>query len=150
MVPGGAIAHAGAMTNRASTTPTPPPLPPPPQPTGDPVSGGFADRMPGAIGLFALTTFVGLLAALAAGVPIGMLVGAAALDDCSPSDGWCGLGAAIMGFFLGALAGGIAYIAAGVAIVRRFRAAGHRAGQIAAHLVAPVALLLLAGFLAAL
>ena len=78
----------------------------------------------------------------------GALVAAEAADDCSPSDSWCELGAAISGLLVGGLIGLVVYVATGLGIVRRCRPAGSRAGHIAAHIVSPVLLLVLAGLIA--
>jgi hypothetical protein len=83
--------------------------------------------------------------ALAIGFPVGALVAGAAMNDCSPSDGWCGLGAVLAGALFGGLAGLVAYVGTGVAVVRRCRSAGRRTGHIAAHTVSPFLLLVLLG-----
>jgi hypothetical protein len=106
------------------------------------------ERLRHPLALFAVAALVGVTIAFASGVPIGFLAAESALNDCSPGDGWCGLGAALAGIFVGLLVGVIAYVVAGVAIVRRCRQAGRRAGHIAAHIAAPLGFAVLAGFTA--
>lgn len=132
------------MTDRSTCslpTPLPPPLP-------NPEVAESHERLRHPLALFAVAALIGVVIAVAGGVPIGFLAAESAMNDCSPSDGWCGLGAALTGIFVGFLVGVIAYVVAGVAIVRRCRQAGRRATHIAAHIAAPLGFALLAGLAA--
>jgi len=119
------------------------PVPPPP---ADPDSEVAAsdERLRHPLALFTVAALVGIMIAVAGGVPIGFLAAESAMNDCSPSYGWCGLGAAIAGMFFGLLVGVIGYVIAGVAIIRRCREVGRRAVHIAAHIAAPLGLAMLA------
>ena len=70
------------------------------------------------------------------------MLGAAA--QCSPNDGWCGLGAALLGIAVATLVGAVTYVAAGVVVIRRHRPAGQRAGYVLAHVGAAATILLVA------
>ena len=94
----------------------------------------------------------GLLAAVI-GFAVGALIASSSASSCSPSDGWCELGAVLVGIAAGLAAGAITYVTAGVITIRRHRAKGRRAHAVLAHLAAPFALftaLYLLGVLASL
>ena len=138
------VAHTGGMTDHS-------PFPPPTVPTAAPKPESEttkSDRLPHPVALFVVAGALGALAALVIGGGVGFLSAAMASADCSPSDGWCGLGALVVGVFMGLIAGGIAYIAAGVMTIFRFRRDGRRAGHVLAHLAAPFALVLIGAILA--
>lgn len=84
---------------------------------------------------------MGIVAALAVGFSVGALMVAAGSSDCSPSDGWCELGAALVGLLVGAAAGVVAYIVSGVMTIVRCRPDGARSRYVVAHLLLPVATL---------
>lgn len=131
------------MTDRSTCSlPNSPPPPPP-----DSEVAESDERLRHPLALFAVAALVGVMIAVAGGVPIGFLASQSALNDCSPSDGWCDLGAALTGIFAGLLVGVIAYVVAGVAIVRRYRQTGRRAAHIAAHIAAPLGFVVLAGLI---
>lgn len=137
------IAQAGLMTDRSVSSPPAPPIPSWPAPA----VGGSPERLHHPLALFVVAAIIGLGAAVATGLPTGLLAAEAAMNDCSPSDGWCGLGAALMGLLVGGLVGIVTYVGAGVAVVRRCRSVGRRAGHIAAHIVSPALFVVLAGLL---
>ncbi len=95
------------------------------------VPAGGSEGHPFGLALAALG--IGVIAALAAGPPSGLLVYSATAADCY-NDGWCELGAAIYGLFAGCLVAIIAHVTAGVLYIRRQRESGRRATMIAAHL----------------
>jgi hypothetical protein len=82
---------------------------------------------------------LGLVTGALAGAGTGWLVYFAASDDCSPSDGWCELGAAAGAVVLGAAAATITYLTSGIALIYRHRKQGHRAGAILTHITIPLA-----------
>lgn len=92
--------------------------------------------------VFAIAAGLAAALAIGVGIVIGLVVGKASAADCTPSDGWCDLGAAILGLVAGVAAGAITYIVVGVLAIRRLRPNGHRAGPVVAHLAAPPVLLL--------
>jgi NhaP-type Na+/H+ or K+/H+ antiporter len=96
-------------------------------------------RLSSPAALFAVAALLGLTAGLVIGLGVGYAAGASAQSDCSASDGWCSLGAALVGLFVGTAAGVIAYVAAGVATVLHFRPSGRRARHVVAHLALPFA-----------
>lgn len=120
------------------------PLPPPPADArpvdATPLANG-PQRLQRPIALFLATTAMAAAIAVAVGTVVGLAVGAASASDCSPNDGWCDLGAALIGVAFGGLAGVIAYVVAGVVIIRRFRPQGDRAKHVAAHLAFPPAVI---------
>ena len=69
----------------------------------------------------------------------GMLAYSISVADCSPNDGWCELGAALLAVAAGVVTGLIAYVVAGVTLIRRWREPGHRVGPIAAQIGIPLA-----------
>ena len=132
------------MTDRSTCS-----LPVPPPPAGpDSEVAEAHERLRHPLALFAVAALVGIMIAVAGGVPIGFLAAESAMNDCSPSDGWCGLGAALAGMFFGLLVGVTGYVIAGVATIRRCREAGRRAGHIAAHIAAPFGFAVLAALAA--
>lgn len=130
--------HTGDMSVPVPPPSTPAPPPPPPL---------RRERLAHPAALFAAAAGLGVLAATVVGGGIGLLVAAGASADCSTNDGWCELGAALFGLLAAVLAGAIAYIVAGVALVVRCRPTGRRAFHILAHLAAPFALVLLGALL---
>ena len=94
------------------------------------------------VALFAVAAGAGILAALLVGLGVGAFVMAASGSECSPSDGWCELGAALLGLLAGLTTGAIAYLVAGVAAITHWRPAGRRSNHVVAHLALPVALAL--------
>jgi hypothetical protein len=141
------------MMNGMSTDVAPPVWP---DPTPAPSSGsGESERpattrfaRPGA--LFAVAALIGVVMASLIGAAVGGLILATSSSDCTPSDGWCELGAALMGLFAGMVAGAGAYIAGGVATIRRYRPSGQRAPYVVAHLSLPVASIAVISLLGAL
>ena len=113
---------------------------PPPDPTEKLQMEPAPVRLRHPVALFAAAAGLGLVAAIVAGVGAGGLVMAASSSDCSPSDGWCELGAVVIGALVGVVIGAIAYVVAGVTTVVRCRPAGTRAMPVLAHLAFPVAL----------
>lgn len=91
--------------------------------------------------LFALAAGLGGIAALVVGLPTGALVMAAASSDCTQSDGWCELGAAVFGLFAGLAIGAIAYIVTGVMTIARCRPTGRRSTHVLVHIALPLALI---------
>ncbi len=113
-------------------------FPPPPPPAAKPVVPAPTTlRHP--VALFAVAFVIGSVAAGVVGFGLGGLVLASSSSNCSPSDGWCGLGAAIMGLLVGVVTGAIAYVVAGVVTIFRSRPAGLRGQHILAHLTIPIA-----------
>lgn len=120
------------------------PLPPPPA-DANPVGTSTAasdttttGRLRHPAALFATALAIALAVAIALGLGVGFAVMAASASSCTPSDGWCGLGAAIAGLFFGVIAATISYVVAGIVTIRRFRPRGERARHIAAHLAFPI------------
>ncbi len=134
------LAHHGRM-------PVHTPLPPP---TPRAEAAPSPDRLAHPLALVGVAALVSSVVALVTGIPLGALTAVAAANDCSPSEMWCDLGAALLGGAVGAAAAGVAYVTSGVVIVRRCRPAGRRAGYIVAHLAVPVVLIALASLLAGL
>lgn len=140
MVRSGGDPHDGHMHD--TNTPVPPPPPPPPPPPQSPVPpasehGGEVGGS-GRIALHVVATGAGFGAAVVGGGLIGWLAAAVMANDCSPSDGWCELGAAIGGALLGLVVAVVAHLVTGVLIISRRRPAGRRAGPIAVHVAIPV------------
>ena len=121
-------------------------FPPPTSPASTPVADS-----PGAlahpVALAAAAFAVGAVVATVLGIAVAVLGYAVLGSDCSANDGWCELGAVLLGLFGGIAAGAIGYIVAGVAMIVRHRPSGARAANIAAHLLFPLAIFV---FLAAL
>jgi hypothetical protein len=92
--------------------------------------------------LFAVAAGLGLLAGIVLGVGVGGFAMAASNSNCTPSDGWCELGGALVGLFAGFLVGAIAYIVAGVTTIVRCRPSGRRHLHVLAHLAFPFMLLI--------
>lgn len=118
-------------------------VPPPPSPTQ---VQSTERRHPVVVAVLAATT--GLVGGVLAGLVIGRLV--IASYECSPGDGWCGLGAAISGMFLGGVAGIATYVTAGIVAIFHLRPAGDRGLPVAVHLAVPAGLAVLATALGAL
>lgn len=113
-----------------------------PPPTPSPTTAGtdgVPSRLPHPVALFVVAAAVGMVAALVVGFGVGALVVAAGTSDCSPSDGWCELGAALVGVLVGAAAGTVAYIVGGVMTIVRCRPVSARGRHVVAHLLLPVA-----------
>ncbi len=123
----------------------PTPLPPPPSPIPpaepEPTAAAVSELRPTRT-VFAIAAGLATAIAIGIGLAVGFSVGAASASSCTPSDGWCDLGAAIMGFVAGVAGGVITYIVAGVLTIRRLRPSGHRAGLTGALLAAPLVLAL--------
>ena len=121
-----------------TTLPPPPESMPAPHPTvEDPPTGPIRFRHP--VALFAVAAGIATVIAIAIGTGVGFVAFSSSAASCSPSDGWCGLGAALLGLFVGGAAGLIAYVAAGIVVIRRSRPAGRRSAHIAAHIAFPPA-----------
>jgi hypothetical protein len=123
---------------------------PPPPPRHDAGAGpaptertGPSPRLTNPYALFAATVAVAGVFALAFGWFFGWAVANAEQNSCAPSDGWCGLGAALAGMFVGGLVGVVTYVAAGVLVIVRCRPRGARAHHILAHLAFPAAAIIL-------
>ena len=130
--PGPTIPHTGDMNEHRPT------VPPPPPPAAEPVAS-VPTRLRHPAALFFAAFAIGAAAAAIVGVGLGGLVLASASADCPPSDGWCGLGAAIMGLLVGVVTGTVAYIVAGVVTIYRSRPTGRRGQHVLAHIVVPIA-----------
>ncbi len=111
-------------------------FPPPPPPASTPVAPA-PTRLRHPVALFAVAFVIGSVAAGVVGFGLGGLVLASSSSNCSPSDAWCGLGAAIMGVLIGAVTGAIAYVVAGVVTIFRSRPPGLRGQHVLAHLTLP-------------
>ncbi len=98
-----------------------------------------AQRHPAAVSLLAAS--IGLVAGLVFGFGIGRLV--VATSECTPTDGWCDLGAALGALLFGGLAGVVAYVVAGVITIHRLRPPDERAIPIAIHVAIPPGLVVL-------
>ncbi len=94
-----------------------------------------------------ITIAVAFLAGGTAGLAVGYAVASSSAANCTPSEQWCELGAALIGGAIGIVVGVVAYITVGVVLIVRHRPRGRRAGQIAIHLVAPVVVVALAAAL---
>ena len=90
--------------------------------------------------MFLVALAIAIAAGGSVGVVTGMIVGSGANAGCSPSDSWCELGGLVYGFVGGLVVGFATYVVAGIVTIRRYRPRGRRAGHIAAHLIAVVAL----------
>lgn len=130
MAPERALPHTVVMSE--PRTGFPPPTPAEAAPTATTPS-----RWRHPVALFAVAAAIGTVAALITGFAAGALVFSLGSNDCSPSDGWCDLGAAVFGLLAGVVVGTIAYVATGVTTIVRSRPSGRRGGHIAAHLVFP-------------
>jgi hypothetical protein len=80
---------------------------------------------------------VGIVAGIGLGYVTGWSIESS--TSCSPNDGWCDLGAAVTGVFVGTLVGVIAYVAAGVIVIFRARPKHHRSHPIIIHVLLPIA-----------
>lgn len=90
------------------------------------------------LALFAVSLGLGLAAALALGSLAGLLTYGSMAADCN-ADGWCELGAALIGLAIGVVIGYAAYIVAGVAAIFRWREPGRRWRPTTTHVVTPPA-----------
>lgn len=123
------------MSEQPHVPPPPPTQVPPPPPTAGADGAPRLLRHP--VALFAAAFAIGLAAAGVVGFGLGGLALAGSTADCSPSDTWCGLGAAIIAVLVGVVTGAIAYIVAGVVTIFRSRPAGSRGQHVLAHLTLP-------------
>jgi hypothetical protein len=105
------------------------PAPAHPETSGHPAQARFEHPL----ALFAVTAGIGIASAIAAGVVIGLIGTVVGSAGCSPNDGWCDLGAAVLGVLAGVAAAAVAYVVAGVLAIRRFRPPTRRAAPIALH-----------------
>ncbi len=128
--------HSGAMSEHRTTVPPPPP-PSVPAPA----------RLPHPVALFAVAFGIGAAAALVSGLGVGALVYSMGSSNCSPSDGWCELGAAVLALLAGVVVGAIAYAVAGIVTIFKTRPAGRRGQHVLAHLTIPFATYLLLALL---
>lgn len=108
---------------------------------------GPVRRIPSPVGLFAAAVAVASAFAGVVGTAVGLLVASSSASSCSPSDGWCGLGAALAGILMGLATATVVYIVAGVVTIRRCRPVGERAAHIAAHIAFPFATFVLLSML---
>ncbi|NNE11665.1 MAG: hypothetical protein HKN41_05400 [Ilumatobacter sp.] len=131
------------------TAPLPPPAPDA-DPMGPPIRFGPRGRLDHPVALFATAVGIASAVSVVLGTLVGWFVMASSEASCSPSDGWCELGAALMGIFLGLTVAAIAYTVAGVVVIRRSRPKGERAPQIAAHIAFPPAVIIVLTVLSAL
>jgi hypothetical protein len=134
--------HTGAMSEQH---PAFPPPTTPATPTASPASGALAH--PVALGAAAFA--VGAIVASVLGVAVAVLGYAVFGSDCSANDGWCELGAVLLGLLGGVVVGAIGYIVAGVMIITRNRPSGARAANIVVHLLIPIAIFLALALLGA-
>ena len=95
-----------------------------------------------------ITIVVALFAGGAVGLAVGYAVASSSAADCTPTDQWCELGAALIGGAIGIGAAVMAYIVVGVVVIRRHRPRGRRADHIAIHLAAPVVVAVVLSILA--
>ena len=114
MSPGPSIPHTGPMLEQRQAFP-----PPTPTPTDVPAPTPTRLRHPAA--LFAAAFALGMTVAGTVGYGIGASVYTQAASNCTPSDGWCDLGAAVLALFVGLAVGAIAYIVVGVVTIFRCR-----------------------------
>lgn len=103
--------------------------------------GSDRSTAPGAVA--GLAAVIGIVAGIAIGALVGRIVYGISAGSCAPSDGWCGLGAALFGLGAGVVSGGAAYVVAGVVTIVRTRPAGSRAGLVLFHLALPFVLIAL-------
>lgn len=129
-----------------STDEQPPQVWDPPTPTGNEREG----QVLGPVALQLIAAGVAAVAATVLGVGVGWLAFAGMSNDCSPSDGWCGLGAALGGALVGLLVAVITYIVVGVLVIVTRREQGRRAVPITIHLAIPPAVVLTLTILGAL
>ncbi len=127
--------------NEPAPMPPPPPSaqPGPPAPPAQSVTAPL--RWPHPVALFAVAASIASASGVAIGVLAGLLSWSAGSSNCTPNDGWCDLGAALLGLAVGVLIGGITYVVAGVTTIVRSRPRGRRAGYVVAVLGFPVALI---------
>jgi len=125
------------------TEPPPPPFVPRPLPSPTATSHTGQGPLGHPLALFVVCFGIGLAAAIALGSVAGALSYSTLAADCSPSDGWCELGAALLAVVAGLLVGLVAYLAAGVLAIVRWREHGRRWQPILAHVATPFGLALL-------
>ncbi|MEO6654287.1 MAG: hypothetical protein ABIP17_16715 [Ilumatobacteraceae bacterium] len=121
----------------------PTPYPPPPVPTrldDDPsvatdTTDSQASRPTWQV--VAITAAIAFTLAIAVGVAVGYSVYAASGASCDPSDGWCDLGAALVGLVAGVVIGGPTYVVATVATIARLRPRTERAKAVIAVMATP-------------
>jgi hypothetical protein len=140
MSPALSIPHTAPM--REQRPAFPPPIPTP-TPADVPASTPTRLRHPAA--LFAAAFALGMTVAGTIGSGIGALVYSQGASNCTPSDGWCELGAAILALLVGLAVGAIAYIVVGVVTIFRYRPPGSRSSHVIGHLVFPFAAFILLG-----
>ena len=122
-------------TTHATTNPPPPPESP--VRMADPPAERTRFRHP--VALFAMAAGIATMIAIAIGTGAGFAAYSSSAASCSARDGWCDLGAIVFGLLAGGAIGLIAYIVAGVVVIRRNRPAGRRSAHIAAHIAVPPA-----------
>jgi hypothetical protein len=99
--------------------------------------------------LFVVTVMVAAAVGVGLGTGIGVTAGASSASNCSPADGWCDLGAVLVGLAFGVVSGIIGYVTTGVIMVVRLRPRGRRAGHIIALIATPPTTILLISILGA-
>lgn len=114
------------------------PVIPPPPPAAEPVVP-VPTRLRHPAALFFAAFAIGAMAAGVVGGGLGALAFHASIDSCSPSDGWCGLGAALIALLVGVVTGTVAYVIAGVVTIFRSRPPGSRGQHVLAHIFIPIA-----------
>lgn len=138
MVPVRRFPHDGHMSGSTNEQAPTSWSPPPPVGTEDPVE----EPTTGPVVLQLLAAGIGAVAAAILGSALGGITAMALANDCSPNDGWCGLGAAVGGLMIGLLVAVIAYVVAGVVTIVWRREPGNRAIPIVVHLTIPPAVVL--------
>lgn len=107
---------------------------------GDRERGPKPERLRRSVALFAIAAALSIRTTAVLGSALRWAMASSSACSCSPYDGWCGLGVALVGIAFGIAVGVIAYITAGVITITRYRPPGRRAAHIAAHLTFPFAL----------
>lgn len=129
------------MPAPTSNSPLPPPTPArAASVTGVAVSVNGPVRLQNPWALFAAAVAIATAMALAIGFGIGFAVITSTASSCTPTDGWCELGAVLFGLAAGILAGVVTYIAAGVVTISRCRPKGRRSRHVIIHLAFPFGL----------
>lgn len=99
--------------------------------------------MPNPLILIAITIVVGIVVGTVVGMYVGRWTYGNVLASCDRAD-WCEFNAGLGAVAYGMIAGAIAYVASGLAIIFHCPRSGHRVGYILGHSTAtPVLALLL-------
>ena len=131
----------------------PTPFPPPPSDAHQmvgPERDTKPERFARPVALFAVAAGVSIGIATVLGSAIGWAMSSASASSCTPSDGWCGLGAALVGLAVGVTVGVVAYITSGIITITRHQPPGRRAAHVVAHVAFPFAMIAILTILGAL